>query len=169
METAMLEGGVIEADGDGRSLVLIDAFEGSELNDPASWSVSVSIHGSPGIGDGAKSNSYVDEDGGGFARIVEDLLMSSDVDASSLPEIEQFLVEHDNGKEYLHIALTQSLSASGDLGVKPSGGLLDWKAAVIEFGRTQNGEISETKEYWVSQEIHDESDLVFARLFVIME
>ncbi|MCH6256528.1 lamin tail domain-containing protein [Puniceicoccaceae bacterium K14] len=159
----------IEADGDGRSLVLIDAFEGSDQNDPASWSASVSIHGSPGIGDGAESNLYVDEDGDGFPRILEALLLSSDKDAADLPQVEQFVAEHEDGNDYLYLSFVRSLSINANLLVQGSRDLIDWNAQGVEVSRTQNVDDRESLMYRIPLELRNETDTVFVRIMVVEE
>ncbi len=157
----------IEADGEGRSLVLINPDSGGDLNDPLEWRASRIDHGKPGESDeDIVDERFVDTDGDGFPWLVEALLMSSDDDASSLPQVETFFVLHDDGGEYLHMRFVRNLLVEGDLSVRSSSDLSDWSVEAVLVNSVLNNDSTETLEYSISDGSDELPGDGFMKIFV---
>ena len=87
------------ADGDGRSLVLVD---GNRPNDPAAWRPSLSDGGSPGTlgGDGFTGNPDEDLDGDGINSFTEFAMGTSDLEPNGPADQPVFLPDGNGGWEY---------------------------------------------------------------------
>jgi hypothetical protein len=87
------------ADGDGRSLVLVD---GKRPNDPAAWRPSLSDGGSPGTlgGDGFTGNPDEDLDGDGINSFTEFAMGTSDLEPNGPADQPVFLPDGNGGWEY---------------------------------------------------------------------
>lgn len=125
-----------EADGDGRSLVLID---GARPNDPASWRPSLSVGGSPGIEEGTDFAGNPDEDldGDGVDAFTEFAMGTSDLVPNYEDEYPSFLSDGNGGWEFKY---SVSLEARGvGARIEFSDDLTSWgdDASVADFVKSE--------------------------------
>ncbi|MGC6459301.1 MAG: FN3 associated domain-containing protein [Akkermansiaceae bacterium] len=114
-----------EADGDGRSLILVD---GTRPNDPASWRPSPSPGGSPGIIEGEvfQGNPDSDQDGDGVNAFTEFAMGTSDLVPNTLDQMPSFTDDGNGGWEF---KFPVSMNARGTTGrVEFSSDLTSWSA-----------------------------------------
>ena len=126
----------VEADGGGKTLVLVDPESNPDHADPASWSASLSTGGSPGEQDGTPfvGNALDDLDGDGGYALVEYLQGLSDT-VSSADEFPEVSVQNIAGVDYLTITFRQDpLAVDASVEVELSADLTVWNIPGIFVG-----------------------------------
>ena len=125
-----------EADGDGRSLILVD---GTRPNDPASWRPSMSAGGSPGTLEGEifEGNPTADEDGDGVNAFTEFAMGTSDLVPNTPGQMPSFTTDGAGGWEYRFPVSMQARGTSGR--VEFSNDLAGWSedASAAVFVRSE--------------------------------
>lgn len=123
-----------DADGDGPSLTLQDP--GKMMgDDPAQWTASVRIGGTPGtLGDDDVNTDQVDNDGDGLTALVEEALGTSDADPASGPGNVVVEKRETDGNTYWVVEATRD-PAKDDLliALELSTDLQTWEAADPTF------------------------------------
>ncbi len=136
------------ADGQGSSLTLRHAEVGADLEDPASWTASAG-NGSPGRGRDAPGNDFIDADGDGWVRLLEEWFGTSDLDPREGSG--SYGIELDANR--ISLWCRKGASVNGLLAtIESSANLVEWESSEDKFDRTSQVIEGQSQERWTLKE-----------------
>ena len=145
-----------EADGDGRTLVLVDPFSNPDHADPFNWRASVATGGKPGASDATRFEGVAtaDNDLDTLTALAEYAFGSSDTDPADTPFPTWAIETLDvwaGPEDYFTISHRRNLAADDvEFAVQVSDDLVNWRTGPgnVEFVRTvNNGDGTEIVTY----------------------